>query len=88
VWHKAFQVIFESIQSASNNGIAIKCGDEAVWVLYPGLYCLSMDFEEQYVHIYCLDFILTIISDQMLPLQRVLTAYIHAQLALFLEKTS
>lgn len=47
VHHKAMKAILESMQIYSLDGIATKCGDGVTRVLYPGVYCMSMDFEEQ-----------------------------------------
>jgi hypothetical protein len=47
VYHQTMREIYRSIQSAGIDGLAVSCGDGINRVLYPGIYILSLDFEEQ-----------------------------------------
>ena len=47
VYHAIFSAIFLELRATSNIGEAIICGDGVERVIYPGVYMLSSDFEEQ-----------------------------------------
>lgn len=49
VWHKSFEILLESISLFSVTGYLVNCGDDQWRRLYPFIYVLAADYEEQYV---------------------------------------
>lgn len=49
VWHKSFEILLESISLYSVTGYLVKCGDNEWRRLYPFIFVLAADYEEQYV---------------------------------------
>jgi len=50
VWHASFKVLLDGIELESYTGVLIKCGDGILRKLYPFVYVLAADYEEQYVN--------------------------------------
>ena len=46
VYHRAWDVVLNSIKGSSRYGTAVKCADKVVRILFPHIYILSADFEE------------------------------------------
>ena len=49
VWHKAFYKIVESIEKYAELGYVLVCGDVVRQKIYPAIFIVSADFEEQCV---------------------------------------
>jgi len=49
VWHKSFELLLESISLFSVTGYLVKCGDGEWRRLFPFIFVLAADYEEQYV---------------------------------------
>jgi hypothetical protein len=49
VWHESFQRILESIEGYSHVGCWKECGDKVLRFLFPFVFALSSDYEEQFV---------------------------------------
>lgn len=49
VWHKSFELLLESISHLSVTGYLVKCGDGQWRRLFPFIFVLAADYEEQYV---------------------------------------
>jgi Plavaka transposase len=49
VWHKSFLHILKSIQRLSRTGYYYKCFNKIIRLLFPSIFILSADYEEQYV---------------------------------------
>lgn len=47
IWHESFLKILESIKQYSKTGCKIMCGDGVERVLFPFIFILSADYEEQ-----------------------------------------
>lgn len=47
VWHESFRKFLESIKDYSCTGYWKKCGDSIERLLFPFVYVLSSDYEEQ-----------------------------------------
>jgi hypothetical protein len=54
VYHGCFAQIIAGIRTASLIGEAMRCGDGVNRVIRPGVYILSADYEEQFVHVHLL----------------------------------
>ena len=49
IWHESFRKLFETIHEHSISGFWVKCGDGITCQLFPMIFILSADYEEQYV---------------------------------------
>jgi len=49
VWHESFKVLLQSISLHSYTGCWFHCGDGVDRHLYPLVFILAADYEEQYV---------------------------------------
>lgn len=49
IWHKAFELLLESIREKSFSGVQVKLPDGVELTVYPTVLILSADYEEQYV---------------------------------------
>lgn len=49
VWHKSFEILLETISLYSVTGYVVKCGDGEWRRVYPFVFVLAADYEEQYV---------------------------------------
>jgi hypothetical protein len=49
VWHKSFLRILQSIQHLSRTGYYYECFDKIIRLLFPLIFILSADYEEQCV---------------------------------------
>ncbi|GJE85102.1 Plavaka transposase-domain containing protein [Phanerochaete sordida] len=47
VWHTAMSFILQSIETKSQTGVSIVCGDKKIRNLFPFIHILSADYEEQ-----------------------------------------
>ena len=47
VYHRVWWEVLKSLEVAQQFGMAVECGDGVTRVVFPGLYILSMDYEEQ-----------------------------------------
>jgi hypothetical protein len=48
VWHESFRVLLSSIATYSLTGCWVQCGDKIQRHLFPFIFILSGDYEEQY----------------------------------------
>lgn len=49
VWHKCFEVLLKTISLLSITGIPVLCGGTTWHQVYPFIFVLAADYEEQYV---------------------------------------
>ena len=49
VWHESFRKLLDTIREPSTTGFWVKCGDNITRQLFPMVFILSADYEEQYV---------------------------------------
>ncbi|TFK39111.1 hypothetical protein BDQ12DRAFT_698231 [Crucibulum laeve] len=49
IWHESFRILMETIQEYSKTGAWVNCGDGETRQLYPFIFILSADYEEQCV---------------------------------------
>ena len=47
VWHESFHILLSSIKELSKVGCWVECGDGIKRRLYPMVFILSADYEEQ-----------------------------------------
>ncbi|KIK02915.1 hypothetical protein K443DRAFT_96073, partial [Laccaria amethystina LaAM-08-1] len=47
IWHESFHILLESIQEYSKVGCWVECGDGVQRHLFPMVFILSADYEEQ-----------------------------------------
>jgi hypothetical protein len=47
VWHESFRKLLESIKDYSFVGCGVDCGDKIERLLFPFVYILASDYEEQ-----------------------------------------
>ena len=47
VWHKSFEILLETISLYSVTGYVVKCGDGEWRRVYPFIFDLAADYEEQ-----------------------------------------
>ena len=53
VWHESFRKLLEGIEEYSFIGCWKECGDKILRLLFPFVFVLSADYEEQQVFFVC-----------------------------------